>query len=70
MESPSCVAGCWRTGLTHLRPSPVGWRPYEVVQRLLSLDGRTVTIDLLTATSVVDDEPMAPALGVVHDVTV
>jgi len=45
-------------------------RLYEDLQRLLSLDGRTVTIDLLTATSVVDDEPMAPALGIVHDVTV
>lgn len=34
------------------------------------MDGRTVTSDLLTATSVVDDEPMAPVLGVVHDVAV
>lgn len=48
----------------------VGWRLYGDIQRLLAMDGRTVTIDLLTGTSVVDDEPMVPPLGIVHDVTV
>ncbi len=46
-----------------------GWRLYEDIQRLRSLDGRPVLIDLLAGTSVVDDQLMAPPLGIVHDVT-
>lgn len=46
-----------------------GWRLYEDIRRLMSLDGRVVTIDLLAGTSVVDGEAMSPQLGIVRDVT-
>lgn len=45
-----------------------GWRLYDDVERLQSLGGHTVTIDLLNATSALDGQAMVPPLGIVHDV--
>jgi hypothetical protein len=46
-----------------------GYRLYGEIQRLLALDGHTVTIDLLNARSAVDGEAMVPPLGIANDVT-
>ena len=46
-----------------------GWRLYEDIERLTSLVGRVVTIDLLRGTSRVGDEVLEPPLGITHDTT-
>ncbi len=46
-----------------------GWRLYEDVERLTSLAGQVVTIDLLHGGCHVDGEPMDPPLGLTQDVS-